>query len=113
MLPFENRIKKRKDFERILKKGKLLHSEILTIKFLDNDLNRTRFGFVVSKKISKKAVTRNTVKRRLREQIRLKLTKLKKGFDVIIIAKRDIVGKESKDIGRIIEELFSKNFIEK
>ncbi len=113
MLPFENRIKKRRDFERILKEGKLLHSEILTVKFLENNLNRTRFGFIVSKKVSKKAVARNTVKRRLREQIRLKLTKFKKGFDIVIIAKKNIVRKESKDIGRVIEELFLKNFIEK
>ncbi len=113
MLPFENRIKKRRDFERILKEGKLLYSEILTIKFLENNLNLIRFGFVVSKKISKKAVTRNKIKRKLREQIRLRLIKFKKGFDLIIIAKKNIIGKESKDIGRVIEELFSKNFIEK
>ncbi len=113
MLPFENRIKKRKDFEKILKEGKSLHSEIFTVKFLENNLNQSRFGFIVSKKISKKAVTRNTVKRRLREQIRLRLLKFEKGLDVIIIAKKDIVKKKSEEIGCIIEKLFSKNFIEK
>lgn len=113
MLSFENRIKKRNDFKEILKKGNLIHCEILTVKFLENNLNRTRFGFIVSKKVSKKAVVRNAVKRKLREQIRLRLINFKKGFDMIIIAKKDISEKKSREISVVIEELFSKNFIEK
>ncbi len=113
MLPFENRIKKRKDFENIFKNGELLYSDILTVKFLKNNLSRTRFGFIVSKKISKKAVLRNSIKRKLREQIRLRLPNFKKGFDIIIIAKKEIIKKNSEEIGTDFEELFSRNLIEK
>ena len=106
MIPFENRIKKENDFKKILKNGKLLHSNIFTIKFLENDLDRTRFGFIVSRKISLKAVLRNRIKRILREQIRLCLPRIKKGLDIVVIAKKDIVGEKSEKIGFVFEKLF-------
>ncbi len=111
MLPFENRIKKKKDFEIIFKKGDIFHSETMVSIFLKNELKETRFGFIVSKKVSSKAVSRNRIKRVLREQTRLMLDKIKKGFDIVVIAKKEISEKDSKTIAAEIEELFTKKGI--
>jgi ribonuclease P protein component len=74
------------------------------LKFVDNNLNQTRFGFIVSQKVSKKATVRNKVKRRFRQLIRKKLKQFKKGVDIIFIA---IPGIEKKDF-QAIEEIMEK-----
>jgi ribonuclease P protein component len=53
---------------------------------LPNGLTHNRFGFVVSHRVGN-AVTRNRIKRRLREVTRYWLPNLPEGFDVVIIAR--------------------------
>ena len=48
----------------------------------------SRFAFIVSKKIDKRASKRNRFKRLLREAIRLNLTKIKPGYNIILLAKK-------------------------
>ncbi len=91
MLPFQNRLKKEKDFQRVFLYGKTINSNILTIKFLDNNTQETKVGFVVSKKISLKATDRNQIKRVLREEIKREISQIKKGIDMIIIVKGKIL----------------------
>lgn len=75
-----------KDFLIIKKqKGIFGADAFLKIKAVKNNLIQSRFGFVVSGRVSKRAVERNKIKRRLRAIIRNKLSDIKKGFDVIII----------------------------
>ena len=88
MLRSPFRIKKNKDFQKVLKKGECKRSNLLFVVFLKNELQNSRFGFVVSLKVSKKATERNLIKRRLREIVRLNLDKIKEGYDIVIIAKK-------------------------
>ena len=80
----------------------------LVLKMIRNNLKQTRFGFIVGVKISKKASLRNKIKRRLRGLVRIKLEKIKKGFDVILIAKEGLENKDFWDIEEVISKLFSK-----
>ena len=73
MLKINNRLKKQKDFENVFKTGKGFKQSSLYLKVQKNDLKSTRFGFIVSKKFSKKAVERNKIKRILREIIKKEL----------------------------------------
>ena len=84
MLPKENRLKKKKDFEEVFEKGKGYKEDFVYLKIRKNKLKLSRFGFIVSKKFSKKAVVRNKIKRKLRESIRTKLPRIKKGIDGVI-----------------------------
>lgn len=108
MLPRPHRLTKEKDFERVYRKGKFFAQDFLICKILENNFNLTRFGIVVGIKVSKKTTKRNQVKRRLREMVRLKLDKIKKGFDVIVIVKPEIVNKEYQEIDKIVIKLFKK-----
>ncbi len=108
MLAKRNRLKKQKDFERVFKKGRGAKEDFLYLKVVKNELKSSRFGFVVSKKFSKKAVLRNKTKRRLAELIRIKLPKIKKGIDVVIVVMPEFKTRDFWEIEEIINKLFRK-----
>ncbi len=108
MLAKINRLKKNKDIQKVFEKGRIFKQDLLILKILSNDLNESRFTFVVSKKFSKKAVTRNKIKRKLREIVYLNLKKIQKGVDVIIIASPGLELKDFKEIKEMISKLFKK-----
>lgn len=109
MLPKVNRLKKNKDFERVFKKGRLLKEDFLILKTIPNDLKNSRFGFIVSQKVSKKAVLRNKIKRWLRVAV---LSQLKKGdkiqkpADIVIIVKPGTDIKNFQEIEQAINKIF-------
>lgn len=78
------------------------------IAFVKNDLNLTRFGFIVSNKISKKAVLRNRAKRLLREMARGLLPKAKEGVDVLFLAKKTVLKVSFGELLTEAEKLFKK-----
>ena len=84
MLPKDNRLWKEKDFESVFKSNNGIRQGALFLRQETNDSDIIRFGFIVSKKFSKSAVERNRIKRILREVIKLRISKLKKGLDIII-----------------------------
>ncbi|MBT4277379.1 ribonuclease P protein component [Candidatus Falkowbacteria bacterium] len=108
MLPKNNRLTHRKDFDNAFKVGQSFFSEVLGVKATENNLPDSRFGIVVSTKISKKAVARNKIKRQIREVIHKNLDKIKKGLDVVIICRPGIEKKEFQEIEQAILKAFQK-----
>ena len=118
MLPKRNRLKKKKDFEKVFKNGKGFREDFLILKIVSNNLKNTRFGFIVSRKVSKKATQRNKIKRRLRELVKLKMPEMKKTAKAESRQKREIdgvligiPGLETKDFYEMeegINKLFKK-----
>lgn len=108
MLRQENRLRRKRDVDNIFKKGKTIAGKLIFLKIIKNNLNNSRFGFVISTKISKKAVIRNKIKRQLREIIRKNLPNIKPGLDVLIIAKPEIIDKKYQDIKEEVERLLNK-----
>ena len=60
------RLKNRSDFLKIQSKGQKWVSHGLIVQIMPNDLDESRVGFTVTKKVSNSAVKRNRIKRRLR-----------------------------------------------
>lgn len=108
MLPKLNRLKKKKDFDKVFKKGGGWKEDFLYLKSVANNLKTSRFGFVVSKKFSKKNTLRNKIKRRLRELVRIKLSQIKKGQDVVIVVIPGFGMKDFWELEEIIIKLFKK-----
>lgn len=108
MLPKRNRLKKNKDFENVFKKGQGFKEDFLYLKIKKNNLESSRFGFVVSKKFSQKATVRNKIKRRLRELVKVKLPKIKKGIDGVIIIMPGFKINDFWELEGIINKLFEK-----
>ncbi len=108
MLPKVNRLKKKKDIEKVFKKGKGLKEDFLFLKFSPNNLKKSRFGIIVSQKISKKATIRNKIKRRIKAIIIQKLPKIKKETDIVLVALPGLETKDLWEIEDVINRLFEK-----
>ena len=105
MLPFKNRLTRKKDHEKVQKLGNFISLNNIAIKVIENDLKETRVGIIVGLKYSKKAVERNQVKRIIREIIQPELKNLKKGVDIVVMAR-----KREEEKTRSIN--FKKNILE-
>jgi len=108
MLTKANRLNNKKDIEGVLKKGRGFKEDFLILKTAKNNLNKTRFAFIVSSKVSSKATVRNKIKRKLSELVRIKLKKIKSGTDNILIASPGLEIKDFWEIEEIITQLFKK-----
>lgn len=114
MLPPEQRLKENRDFRLIYSKGRSFANPFAVMHHLqrrgDSILAAPgrRIGFVVSKKQGK-AVVRNRIKRRLREAVRLNLSRLKEGtYDLVFVgrtAAKEAVWQEVEDS---VIQLFQK-----
>jgi ribonuclease P protein component len=85
------RLRKNSDFQRVRQRGRRVTSQLLSLAWSENNTEALRIGFVVSKRISKHAVTRNLIKRLLSEAIRPYFAELPCGYDLVISAKNQIV----------------------
>lgn len=107
MLPRQNRLKK-KELEGVFKEGKGFKEDFIFLKITKNNLKVSRFGFVVSQKVSKKATLRNKIKRRLRAGVQTRLAKIKKGWDMVLVAVPGLETKNVWEIEEAINKLFKK-----
>jgi len=110
MLAKKHRLTGRSILEEVKKKGSLYQSDsfgILVRKREDDE--PSRFAFIVSTKISKIAVARNKAKRKLREAVKQKMSKVVKGHDVLFLAKKTTLDKKSKEIEKEVEAVFKES----
>lgn len=80
-------------------------NNLVVLKALRNDLNLTRYGFSVTKKVGG-AVERNRLKRLLREIMRRQL--LKPGWDVVLIVRPQAVNAQYHQLEMVITKLLSR-----
>ncbi len=86
-------------------KGRSWMSSLLVMKALPNGLTLSRYGFSVSQRVGK-AVTRNRVKRLLREILRVML--LLPGWDIVFIARPQVAGADYAELRKEVAELLSR-----
>ena len=108
MLPKVNRLKKNKEFERVFKKGQSFREAFLILKVVVSSFKNSRFGFIVSKKVSKKSSLRNKIKRRLRGLVRARLKKITRNTDNLLIAAPGLETKDFQEMEKTVDKLFKK-----
>ena len=84
MFPRQHRLTKARDFAALMRHGRLRTQEPLVLRALRRDSEHARFGFAVGKRVGN-AVTRNRVKRRLREILRQ--LPVAQGWDILVSAR--------------------------
>lgn len=114
MLQQENRLKKKRDIEITFSEGRFITGNFVNLKAWKVDPikytkrgysgDELKFAFVVGVKIDKRAVVRNRLKRQMREVVRLLLkdTKIKSGFFIMVMAKKEMKTQEYPDISQDI-----------
>ena len=111
MLKKEYRLKKRIAFNATYRTGVSFHKSGITVfcgKKKKEDFP-TKIGFVVSKKIHKRAVKRNRIKRLMRESVRLYIKNAQdfdtKYMSLIFVATSRLLGMEFSEVDKIIKKL--------
>jgi len=79
-------LKLNRDFRRLYSRGKFAACSTMVLYWRPNRLDQNRLGLTVSTKLGH-AVTRNKIRRRLREIYRLHELELKRGMDLVIVAR--------------------------
>ena len=102
------RLTKKNDFANVYKNGRASFDALLGFKAADNNLKQSRFGVVVSKKISKRAVERNLIKRRIRAAIKAKLKEVRPGYDCVIKALPAIIDKKYAEVEKSLSRHLRK-----
>ena len=100
-------LKKNKEFKKVYSTGESRATANLVLYTKPNNLEDNRYGFSISKKIGK-AVIRNKLRRRLKEILRLNDAKIKKGYDLIFIARKAVVELDYKKLERNVYKLLQK-----
>ena len=110
LLP-RQRIRSRRIFQIIFKRGTLAKGELLNLwscddcAVSDKKSQEPKFAVMVSRKVSRRAVERNLWKRRIREVFRHRQSEIKKGIAILIQAKKQ---KDSVPSYQIIETEMSR-----
>ncbi|AFY39437.1 ribonuclease P protein component [[Leptolyngbya] sp. PCC 7376] len=109
-LPKAHRLKHWRDFRTVYKQGKRFHGKhlVLIVHRSTPADQPTNIGISISRKVSKKAVVRNKIKRRLRHICRLFLPSMKHHRQVIIIVRSGSAECEHEDFLRELEQLLIK-----
>lgn len=111
-LPKDHRLTKDKDFQSVFDSGKTVKNSFLFIKYLiSKDQKKSRFGIVVSGKVSKKATVRNRIRRQISEIIRNNLDRIINNADAVIVTNSKIVDKEFTEIEKVVLNLLKKSKI--
>lgn len=101
------KIRKNSEFRAIYKKGKSFSDKLLVLYISRNNSDFNRIGVSVSKKVGN-SVTRNRIKRLIKEVYRHNEMNIKKGYDLIFIARNSAKGKSYNEIERSMINLFDK-----
>jgi ribonuclease P protein component len=96
---------KRAQYISVYEQGRAYADNLMVLKVLPNDLNSSRYGFSVTRRVGK-AVQRNRVKRLLKEIVRLH--SVEPGWDIIFIPRREAVAADYHQLEKTITGLLAQ-----
>ena len=90
MLKRINRLKKRYQFNYVYKSGEHFSGEHIVLYVVSSKTKNIKVGLAVTRKIGH-AVVRNRVRRRLREIIKKQVPNLKQNYNIIVVARENVI----------------------
>ena len=109
MLPAKYKIREREVFELLKKEGASIRVKKFVFVFLKKEeLANSKFGFVVSKKINKRAVVRNRIRRILQVALKKYLKEMTTNYYGLFIVREDISGMKAVELNADIEKVLGQ-----
>ncbi|MSR76567.1 MAG: ribonuclease P protein component [Candidatus Ryanbacteria bacterium] len=105
MLARRERLRSSRDIEIVIKRGRRHSTTPLMIWVLQKPKGPFRAAILCSKKVDKRAVVRNKIKRRIREAIRILSTRMPT-IDLVVSAKLPIKDITTSDIKNLFYNVF-------
>ncbi len=101
------RLRKNKDFTQVMKQGKRLSADGLSLFYTENGRDNFRVGISTARKLAG-AVTRNRMKRQVRACITTALDDRAAGYDLVFIVRQGLLGGEFSRIQRAVREILDR-----
>jgi len=95
------------EFERVFKHGRRTGAPLLALHVLTENQADARLGLVVSRKVDKRAVGRNRIKRVVREYFRRVRSQLQPGA-YVVLARAEAKTADSAQLRQTLERLFTR-----
>lgn len=108
MLSFNNRFHGHGSLRYVYKNGAAVRTHAITVKYAANKRRKnSRFAVVISKKVLKSAVRRNTIRRRIYEIIRQELPAMKQVHDVVVLVfSAEVLAMSHTDLHQTLKDIF-------
>jgi ribonuclease P protein component len=100
-------LKENRRFRFLYHKGNCLTSDYLVLYLKETHQAQNRLGLTVSKKVGN-AVTRNRIRRLLRENYRLRENAIKIGYDLVFVARTRAAKADYHVLGHAMEQLLTR-----
>ena len=94
-------------FGAVFSNRKSIHGQFFSVHVVRNVLDYPRVGLTVSRRVSKKAVQRNRIKRQIRESFRLRQAELSP-IDFVVTAKVGSAEQENGELRNELDKLWCK-----
>ncbi len=104
-----NTLRRQRDFDRLFESGKRYYDKLLvTVVRLRPESDQARVAFIVGKRVDKRAVVRNRVKRRLREAWRREVPQFSVGADIAFVASPASAEASYWDLAEVMKAHFAQ-----
>ena len=90
------------------KEDKLFTFPLFNLRVSDNEEKITKFAFIVSKKIDKRAVVRNRTKRVLRSAAQELVKKYQVGKNIIVVSRKALIPGQKQEVVSALETSLKK-----
>ena len=112
-LPKAYRLRDRKDYRAVYEQGIRRYSPHLTLIALNSGKGavsppETKIGISIGKKVSKKAVVRNRIKRQIKSAFRNNLRGIEPGWKIVIVVKPQAIECKYEHFLRELEKLLKQ-----
>lgn len=108
MLAAANRLRDRRAIANVQRRGWYTHEDAVTVKAARNQLAVSRAVVVVSKKVSKKAVVRNRIRRRLAGILADRWATVAPGYDIVITVRDNLADTAATDLTRQLTQALQR-----
>jgi len=103
----KQRLTQQTEFDAVFGQAKKINHRFLLALYIKNQFKQGRLGIIVGKRVSKSAVTRNRIKRLVRESFRKTQNRLQ-GLDIIVLIRQHCPVDDNTQLKEAIDQLWEK-----